>query len=150
MFLRTNILKKKQMKLFIKLFLIAFFTIIPVVAFAERYAIIGLDDVVVTVIESDTYPSEAVAPAGGYIIIATPESGAETGGSYKNGLFSPRPKSPQELLIEKMNSAIDTNKTFLAIQSPTQEQTSDQVKKLTQQITAILQYQLQRFDGVSQ
>lgn len=118
------------------------------VAHAERYAIVGLDDVVVTVIENDGFPSQAVSPTGGYIVLAPAGSGAESGGSYKDGVFSPRPKSPQEILVERMNTAIDLNRLFLAAQSPTQEQTNEQVKRLTQQITAILQYQLQRFEGV--
>jgi hypothetical protein len=119
-------------------------------AHAERYALVGLDDVVVTVIESDGFPASAVPPTGGYVVIAPAGSGAESGGSYKDGVFSPRPKSPQDILVERMTLAIDLNRIFLAAQSPSQEQTNEQVKRLTQQITAILQYQLQRFEGVVQ
>jgi hypothetical protein len=119
-------------------------------SYAERYAIVGLDDIVVTVIEYDGYPTDAVTPSGGYIVLAPQGSGAESGGSYKNGVFSPRPKGPQEILVERMNGAIDANRLFIAILAPTQEQTAEQVKRLTQQVTAILQYQLQRFEGVVQ
>lgn len=130
--------------------ILAILLLIPNAALAERYAIVGMDDVVITVIESDSYPEGSITPSDGYIVVAPIGSGAESGGSFKNGVFSPRPKSPQEILIERMNLAIDANKTFLAISSPDQAQVHEQVKKLTQQINAILQHQLQRFEGVSQ
>ncbi len=130
--------------------ILASLLLIPNAALAERYAIVGMDDVVITVIESESYPEGSVTPNEGYIVVAPAGSGAESGGSYKNGVFSPRPKGPQEILIERMNLAIDANNIFLAIQSPDQSQIYDQVKRLTQQINAILQHQLQRFEGVSQ
>lgn len=137
-----------------KFLLIKIFTILslstPIKANAERYALIGSDNIVLTVIEHEGDPNGIVLSPGAYYVLAPETSNAESGGKYENGSFSRRPPTPQEILTQKMNQAIDVNKTFLAITTPTEEQTAEQVKKLTQQITAILQYQLQRFEGVTQ
>ncbi len=44
-------------------------------------------------------------------------------------------------------TALNTNKTFLAIAAPTQAQTLAQVKMLTRQNNGIIRLILQRFDG---
>lgn len=117
-------------------------------SYAERYAIIGPDNIVITVIESENYP-ESPPPLGGYIVLSPQNSGAESGGKYENGVFSRRPPTPQEILTQKMNTAIDNNNSFLSTSTPTTEQSIEQVKTLTKQVNAILMYQLQRFEGLS-
>ena len=121
----------------------------PWVAHAERWIMLGPDNVVMTVIENTGYPTENIPPNVWFLQDWT-GSRAASGSTYMNGQFIPRQPMPSEVLTERISAAIDLNKTYLAITSPTAPQTTAQVRALTRQVNAMLRLQLQRFEDISE
>lgn len=121
----------------------------PAAARAERWIMIGPDNVVMTVIENTGYPTENIPPKV-WFLQDWPDSGAASGSTYKDGKFIPRPPMPSELLTERISSAIDSNKIYLAITTPTAAQATAQIKALTRQVNAMMRLQLQRFEDLSE
>jgi hypothetical protein len=127
--------------------LLVFLILTPSVCFAERWILVGPDNVVLTVIENDGYPTTAQVPDGGYILQDFAGSNASSGATYSGGTFSPRPKSTQEVIGEKLDAAIDANLAYLALTLPTAAQSTVQIKALTRQVNGVLRLMRNRLEA---
>ena len=74
-------------------------------------------------------------------------------------VWTSRPKTPDELAADtatandatirtQATTALDTNRTFIALASPTQAQTLAQVKALSRQMNGLIRLQLGQLDGI--
>lgn len=118
-------------------------------AWAVRYALVRADGYVVTVTDYPGDPDTMPVPPGVTQVVAVPEGApAESGGSYVGGVFTGRPPSNAEVIGQRLDAAIDANKTFLAIAQPTNAQAVAQVQALTRQVQGLLRLQRGRLDAV--
>jgi len=127
--------------------LLVFLVLTPSVCFAERWILVGPDNVVLTVIENDGYPTTAQVPDGGYILQDFAGSNASSGATYAGGTFSPPPRSTQEVIGEKLDAAIDANLAYLALTLPTAAQSTVQIRALTRQINGVLRLMRNRLEA---
>lgn len=117
-------------------------------AAAARYAIVTIDGVVQTVIEHDGDPAAITAPPGASAVPVTVSDRAESGGTYSGGTFRPRPMRNEDVIGQRLDAALDANRTFLALASPTLAQNAAQIRALTQQINGLLRVVRNRLDAV--
>ena len=115
---------------------------------AARYAIVTIDGTVQTVIEQQGDPALIIVPPGASAIPVADGDRAESGGTYSGGTFSPRPLRNEEVIGQRLDSALDANRAFLALASPTLAQNAKQIRLLTQQINGLLRIVRNRFDGL--
>lgn len=117
-------------------------------AAAARYAIVTIDGTVQTVIEQQGDPALIIVPPGASAVPVAEGDRAESGGTYSGGTFSPRPLRNEEVIGQRLDSALDANRTFLALASPTLAQNAAQIRALTQQINGLLRIVRNRLDAV--
>lgn len=117
-------------------------------AAAARYAIVTTDGVVQTVIEHDGDPAAITVPPGASAVPVTVSDPAESGGTYAGGTFSPRPPRNEDVIGQRLDAALDANRAYLALASPTLGQTGAQIRALTQQLNGLLRLMRNRVDGV--
>lgn len=117
-------------------------------AAAARYAIVTIDGTVQTVIEHQGDPALIIVPPGASAVPVADGDRAESGGTYSGGTFSPRPMRNEEVIGQRLDAAIDANRTFLVLASPTLAQNAAQIRALTQQINGLLRVVRNRLDAV--
>lgn len=129
--------------------LIVGLVLVPMSAWAARYALVRVDGYVVTVVDYPGDPNVMPVPPEVTQVVPVPDGApAESGGSYVAGVFTSRPPSIAEQIGQRLDAAIDANKTFLAITAPTSAQAVAQVQALTRQVQGLLRLQRGRLDAV--
>lgn len=59
------------------------------------------------------------------------------------------PGANRDTLVQRANTALANNSTFLAIGAPTQAQAVAQVQALTRQVNALIRFTLGQFDTIT-
>jgi hypothetical protein len=59
------------------------------------------------------------------------------------------PTANWQTIVQQASTALTTNRTFLAVQSPTTAQAVAQVQALSRQMNGVIRLLLQQFDGTN-
>lgn len=118
---------------------------------ASRYAVVS-GGVVTNVVLWDAADSPTWTPGPGNTAVEIPTGVSPVpgwnydGSTFTVGAFAP---TVRESLLSKVNAAMNSNQTFLALGAPTNAQLSAQVTSLTRQVNALIRMVAEQLDSTT-